>query len=93
MWNITPSSDSMKSLNPNPNPFSSPEVHPSDSGEQTQTVEILIVILCVCVYDKIYIICRGFDEFITCCLISGRTQRQVFDYVKDSEFKKIPFER
>ncbi|XP_030636646.1 FERM, ARHGEF and pleckstrin domain-containing protein 1 isoform X3 [Chanos chanos] len=24
---------------------------------------------------------------------SGRTQRQVIDYVKDSEFKKIPFER
>ncbi|CDQ98004.1 unnamed protein product [Oncorhynchus mykiss] len=24
---------------------------------------------------------------------SGRTQKQVIDYVKDSEFKKIPFER
>lgn len=28
-----------------------------------------------------------------CCFASGRTQKQVIDYVKDTEFKKIPFER
>ena len=26
-------------------------------------------------------------------VFSGRTQKQVIDYVKDSEFKKVPFER
>lgn len=34
-----------------------------------------------------------FLSFVMFCLISGRTQRQVIDYVKDSEFKKVPFER
>lgn len=34
VWNITPSSDSMRSPNPNPNLFSSPGVPPSDSGHK-----------------------------------------------------------
>lgn len=31
--------------------------------------------------------------FPACLSRSGRTQKQLIDYVKDSEFKKIPFER
>lgn len=33
------------------------------------------------------------DRLLSAVLHSGRTQKQVIDYVRESEFKKIPFER
>lgn len=43
-------------------------------------VDVHTTCLCICVHS-VFIVC------------SGRTQKQVIDYVKDSELKKLPFER
>lgn len=42
-------------------------------------------------YEFVFVF--NFFLFFSLCTCSGRTQKQIIDYVKDSELKKVPFER
>lgn len=78
-----PFSASLRSRSPNPSLCSSHEAPPSDSGRDSAALSGLIS-------SPVY---SGSLLPFLYCLYSGRTQKQLIDYVRESEFKKIPFER
>lgn len=93
VWNITPSFASMRNQSPNLNPFSSREALPSDSGRdgfpsKAALSGVFPVLNSLLQPSQNSSLWSPLD--LSC---SGRTQKQVIDYVKESEFKKIPFER
>lgn len=80
-WSTTPSSGSLRNPNQNPRPSSSPEDPLSVSGAEG-TEQMLGKLLRF-----------AFSSVLSVCFCSGRTQKQIFDYTKDSEPNKVPFER
>lgn len=94
----TPSSASLRNLSPNPNPCSSHEAPPSDSGQREFVSWSCSPSIRTAASPRPLTVRPGSPRIahyhLSCtCLCSGRTQKQVMDYVKESEFKKIPFER